>query len=92
MGIELVKRENVLYAFQKKASDTTYESTMYAELSVLYSNYIKYMAHYKSQHDILSMRITDVSQKVKSLSVVDILANYEFFDGFITQIFSIFEH
>ena len=65
---------------------------MYVELSLLYSNYIKYMSHYKMKHDLLSMRITDVSQKVKSLSVVDILMNYEFFDGFITQIFHIFEN
>lgn len=84
MASELVKRENLLYSFQKKASDTTYESTMYVELSVLYSNYIKYMAHYKEKHDLLSMRITDVSQKVRSLSVSDMLMNYEFFDGFIT--------
>ena len=65
---------------------------MYAELSLLYSTYIKYMAQYKSKHDLLSLRISDVSQKIRSLSVVDILTNYEFFDGFITQIFSIFEH
>jgi hypothetical protein len=65
---------------------------MYAELSVLYSTYIKYMAHYKAKHELLSMRITDVSQKVRSLSIVDILMNYEFFDGFITQIFTIFEN
>jgi hypothetical protein len=65
---------------------------MYTELSLLYSNYLKYMAKYKYKHDCLSMGMSDMLHKVKTLSVVDILANYEFFDGFITQIFHIFEN
>lgn len=73
MAIELVKKDNLLYSFQKKASDVTYETSMYSELCLLYSNYIKYMAHYKAKHDLLSMRMTDVLQKAKMLSVQDIL-------------------
>ena len=65
---------------------------MYAELSILYSNYIKHLAHYKEDHDLLSMKIADVSQKIRNLSVTDMLVNYEFFDGFITQIINIFEN
>lgn len=92
MGVELVKKENLLYSFQKKASDNTYESQMFAEISLLYSNYIKYMSQYKAKYELLSIKMTDVLQKVKNLNVVDILTNYEFFDGFITQIFGLFEN
>jgi hypothetical protein len=65
---------------------------MYAEISSLYVTYIKFLYNYKIKSNLLSIRISDVSQKVKSLSVQDILFSYESFDALVTQTFSIFEH
>lgn len=92
MATELKSKEHLLHPFQKKASDTSYETKMYAELSVLYSNYIKFLLNYKVQSKLLSMRMSDVSPSVKKLSISDLLMNYEHFDGLVTQIFNLFEH
>jgi len=59
---------------------------------MLYSNYIKILATYKTKSPLLSIRMTEVSVKAKSSSISDLLMNYEHFDGLITQTFGIFEH
>ena len=92
MARELKSKEHLLHPFQKKASDDSYENKMNAEISGLYVTYIKFLFNYKLKSNLLSIRISDVSQKVKSLSVQDILFNYESFDALVTQIFTIFEH
>ncbi len=65
---------------------------MYAELSVLYINYMKYLFNFKLKNKILNIRMTEVSAKSKSFSVGELFQTYESFDALITQIFSLFEH
>lgn len=65
---------------------------MYAELSQLYNSYIKFLYNFKLKSQILSVRMSEVSQKLKNISIGDILMNYENFDALITEIFNIFEH
>ena len=72
-----------MYSYTKKASDSSYEAQMYAELTLLYSNYIKYYANFKTKSQMLNLRMSEVSAKAKTASVEDILQNYEFFDGLI---------
>lgn len=65
---------------------------MYADLSQLYANYIKYLVSFKVKSDLLNLKMTEVSGKVKQIHTIDLLYNYENFDGLIQQIFGIFEH
>jgi hypothetical protein len=92
MASELKSKEHLLHSFQKKASDTSYEAKMYAELSQLYNSYIKFLYNFKLKSLLLSIRMSEVSPKLKGLSIGDILMNYENFDALITEIFNIFEN
>ena len=65
---------------------------MYADLSQLYANYIKYLVSFKVKSDLLNIKMSEVSAKVKQIHIIDLLFNYENFDGLIQQIFGIFEH
>ncbi len=65
---------------------------MYTEISVLYSNYIKYLINFKARSQLLSIRMTEVSQKAKNFSIKEILSNYEHLDALIQMIFATFEH
>lgn len=65
---------------------------MYAELSVLYANYLKFLAAFKYKSKLLSTRMSEVSAKVKNATTSEIFYTYESFDALITQIFNIFEH
>ena len=65
---------------------------MYADLSQMYAGYIKFLVTFKMKSEILNMRMSEVSAKVKSIHTIDLLYNYENFDGLITLIFGIFEH
>ena len=84
MASELKSKEHLLHAFQKKASDTSYESKMFAEISVLYSNYIKNLAIFKASNPLLCLKMSEVSQKAKATSISDLLKTYENFDALIS--------
>lgn len=65
---------------------------MYAEVTQLYNSYIKFLYNFKLKSQLLSLRMTEVSQKLKVLSIQEILATYEGFDALLTEIFNLFEH
>lgn len=65
MASELKGKEHLLHSFQKKASDNTYEAKMYAELSDLYNSYIKFYYNYKLKSQLLNVRMSEVSNKIK---------------------------
>jgi hypothetical protein len=92
MAKELKSKEHLLHGYQKKASDDTYETQMYQEITTLYNSYLKFLYTFKLKSTILSVRLSEVSAKLKNAPTSEILANYESFDALITQIFSIFEH
>ena len=92
MSQELKRKEHLLHSYQKKSSDTSYEAKMYAELSQMYSSYIKFYYNFKLKSQLLNIRMGEVSSKLRNCSIQDILMNYENFDALIQQIFQIFEH
>eukprot|EP00347_Sterkiella_histriomuscorum_P001591 403371440 len=92
MAQELKSKEHLLHSYQKKASDQSYEAKMYAEVSQLYNAYIKFYYNTKLQSSVLNCRMTEVSPKLKSYNIQDLLKNYENFDALISEIFAIFEH
>ena len=61
MAAELKQKEHLLHSYQKKASDTSYEAKMYAELSQLYNSYIKFYYNSKLKSQLLNCRMTEVS-------------------------------
>jgi hypothetical protein len=65
---------------------------MYSELTLLYSNYIKYYANFKARSSVLSLRMSEVSVKAKHYTVEELLSNYENFDGLIQQVFNFYQH
>ena len=65
---------------------------MYSELSVLYTNYLKFLFNFKIKNKILNVRMSEVSVKAKQYSVAELFSTYESFDALVTQIFNIFEH
>jgi hypothetical protein len=65
---------------------------MYQDITNLYNSYLKFLYTFKLKSNILSVRISEVSSKLKNSSTSEILANYESFDALLTQIFGIFEH
>jgi hypothetical protein len=66
MAKELKSKEHLLHSFQKKASDDSYEAKMHSEISQLYISYIKFLYNFKLKSTILSVRMTEVSQKIKN--------------------------
>ncbi len=85
-------KEHLLQSFQRKVSSDKYESKMYADLSLLYCGYVRYMINLKLKSPLLNLRMSEASAKVKKLSVSEILQNYEHFDALITQIWGFLEH
>jgi len=65
---------------------------MFSEISALYLRYVKTLATYKVQFQLLSMKMADVSAKCRGLSISDIFKNYEMFDSLIQQAFALFSH
>lgn len=61
MASELKAKEHLLHSYQKKASDTSYETKMYAEISQLYNSYIKFLYNAKLKSQLLSVRMSEVS-------------------------------
>ena len=53
----------------------------------MYANYIKFLVTFKTKSEILNLRMSEVSGKIKSIHTIDLLFNYENFDGMITLIF-----
>jgi hypothetical protein len=60
MAQELKTREHLLQAVQKKHSDNKQEDKVHAELSILYSNFIKLMAQYKVKTTMLTMTMPEI--------------------------------
>lgn len=60
---------------------------MYADLSEMYANYIKFLVTFKSKSEIMNLKMSEISAKIKSIHTIDLLFNYENFDGLITLIF-----
>ena len=54
---------------------------MYSEIIKLYNDYLKFLYNFKVR--ILSVRMTDVSLKVKQYSISDIFTTYESFDAML---------
>lgn len=69
MAQELKQKEHLLHSYQKKASDTSYETKIYSELTKFYATYIKGVANFKVKSKMLNMRMAEVSQQAKKLSV-----------------------
>jgi hypothetical protein len=88
----LKSKDHLLNSFQKKASDTTFDAEMYNELTNLYKNYLKSIVAYKVNADLLTMRISDVSEIVKNVEMDDILFTYECFDAMIQILWRFMEH
>lgn len=65
---------------------------MYAEIIQLYNAYLKFLFNFKARSNFLSIKMSEVSMKLKNASVPDILTYYENFDALLTSIFSVFEH
>ena len=61
MAKELKSKEHLLHAFQKKASDDSYEAKMYAEISQLYNTYIKFLYNFKLKSPLLNLKMAEVS-------------------------------
>lgn len=84
MAKELKSKEHMLHPFQKKASDTGYDLKMYQELSVLYSNYLKFLMNCKIKNKLLCSKMSETSSLIKGMSINDLLSNYESLDALIT--------
>jgi len=56
---------------------------MYSEIIKLYNDYLKFLYNFKVRSPILSVRMTDVSLKVKQYSISDIFTTYESFDAML---------
>ena len=69
MAQELKKKEHLLHSYQKKASDTSYEAKMYAELSEAYSSYIKFLYNFKLKSNLLNIRMGEVSMRLRNMSI-----------------------
>lgn len=65
---------------------------MYADLSQLYSNYLKYLVNFKTKAEIMNLKMSEVSAKIKSVHTIDILFIYEQLDSLIQMCFGLFEH
>jgi hypothetical protein len=65
---------------------------MYADISQLYNTYIKLLYNFNLKSPLLHVRMSEVSAKIKNVSIKEILSIYEAFDALITQIFNVFEH
>jgi len=84
MAKELKSKEHLMHGYQKKASDETYEAQMYQDITNLYNSYLKFLYTFKLKSNILSVRISEVSSKLKNSPTTEILANYESFDALLT--------
>jgi|LauGreDrversion4_2_1035121.scaffolds.fasta_scaffold549931_2 hypothetical protein len=58
-----------MHTFQKKASEDSYEIKMYADIILLYNTYIKFLFTYKARSPLLSAKMGEVSQKLKTASI-----------------------
>ena len=58
----------------------------------MYANYIKFLVTFKNKSELLNVKMSEVSGKVKSIHTIDLLYNYENFDQLIQMIFGVFEH
>ena len=54
MAKELKSKEHLLHGYQKKASDESYETKMYSEISQLYNSYIKFLYNFKLKSKLTS--------------------------------------
>lgn len=84
MASELKSKEHLLHSFQKKSSEAGYDQNMHSEVSQKYVSYIKFVYNFKLRSNLLNLKMTDVSQRIKQLTVNDIFMNYENFDGIIS--------
>ena len=50
------------------------------------------MLNFKVKNKLLSLKMSEVSIKIKDMNMSDLLKVYEEFDALILAIFSIFEH
>ena len=81
MAKELKSKETLLHSYQKKAS---YEAKMNSDISLLYNTYIKFLYNFKLKSPLLSVRMAEVSQRLKQCSINEIFTTYESFDGLLT--------
>lgn len=84
MAKELKSKETLLHSYQKKASDDSYEAKMNSDISLLYNTYIKFLYNFKLKSPLLSVRMAEVSQRLKQCSINEIFTTYESFDGLLT--------
>jgi hypothetical protein len=84
MASELKTKEHLMHSFQKKSSDASYDQQMHQEVSVKYVSYLKFVYNFKLRSNLLNIKMTEVSQKIKQLPINDIFMNYENFDGLIS--------
>ena len=65
---ELKEKENLLHPYAPKAKgDVKYDTKMIADISRLYSNYIKLYTQVANKTDILSKGMQKISDEVRSL-------------------------
>ena len=49
-----------------------------------YASYMKFLIEFKSSSDLINQKMSEVGSKARSLSVAEILKNYEYLDSMIT--------
>ena len=84
MAKELKAKEHLIHTYQKKASEDSYEVKMYADVIQLYNSYLKFLFTFKARSPLLNSKMSEVSQRLKSASRLEILQFYESFDAMLT--------
>ena len=87
---DLKKNEHLLHPYQKKNPDNKYNIKMFMDISRQYSVYLKYYMNTCAKTDILVKPRKGFAEEVQKLSMLEILKNYEYFEGLSTQIFDLF--
>jgi len=86
---ELKEKENLLHPYQPK-NKNDYNTKMIADISRLYSNYIKLYTTVSNKTDILSKGMQKISEEVRLLRTSQILKNGDYFEELLSKIFTQF--
>lgn len=89
---ELKEKVEIFTHFKKKPTDNTYDSKMNVLLTQLYCDYMKMLISFNTKSEVLTVRISEVTRKVKKMKTKDLFFHYESFDAMIGQILSMFEN
>lgn len=92
LSANLRAKAHLLHSFSKKHSDQNFDAQLFEDVGKAYVHYFKAMCEFKSQSEIINLKMSDVSNKARQISVSEILKNYEFIDALISRGFSMFQN